>query len=118
MALTDSKKTMWKRISTFAILSVFIFLLYLLFDKLSTFDYLDVLGKVKSVPSSGLWAAVGFTAVGYLCMSGYDYLGQRYVKKMVSWPKTLLVSFYSYSLGLNVGVSWLSSSAVRFKLYQ
>lgn len=109
---------MWKRFSTIAILGVFVFLLYLVFDKVAAFDYKDVLEKTKAVPGTSLMTAVAFTALGYLSMSGYDWMGQRFVKRVVSWPKTLLVSFYSYALGLNVGVSWLSCSAVRFKMYQ
>lgn len=108
----------WTKWLSLVALGVFVFLLYLVFDKLSNFEYKDVIKTVKRMPPYASALAIVFTFLSYAVMSGYDWIGQRYVGRTVSFAKTSLVSFYSYALGLNVGVSWLSSSAVRFRMYQ
>lgn len=108
----------WTKWLSLLAIGIFVVLLYVVFDRLAHFNYKDVLKKVKQIPTYASVLAIVFTFLSYGVMSGYDWLGQRYVGKKVSAFKTVLVSFYSYSLGLNVGVSWLSSSAVRYRMYQ
>ncbi|MDQ8199333.1 bifunctional lysylphosphatidylglycerol flippase/synthetase MprF [Pelagicoccus enzymogenes] len=103
---------------TLAVTVLVVGLMYLLFQNLSKFDYRSILHTVKSYSALSIGLAVLFTAVSYLLMGGYDWLGQRYIGKRQNWKRTLLVAFYSYVLSLNVGLSIVSSSAVRYKMYQ
>ncbi|MBC2605389.1 bifunctional lysylphosphatidylglycerol flippase/synthetase MprF [Pelagicoccus albus] len=93
-------------------------LMYLLYKNLSGFDYRTVIAAMKGYSWSAVAFAIGFTAVSYLLMAGYDWLGQIYIGNRQNWKRTMLVSFYSYVLSLNVGLSIVSSSAVRYKMYQ
>jgi len=93
-------------------------LLYLLYRNLSKFDYFEILERIKGYSAATLLLSVACAAASYLIMGGYDWLGQRYVGRRQNWKRTLLVAFYSYALSLNVGLSLVSSSAVRCKMYQ
>ncbi|MCH6255280.1 bifunctional lysylphosphatidylglycerol flippase/synthetase MprF [Puniceicoccaceae bacterium K14] len=115
---TKSQPKKWTKWISFLAIPVFVFLLYIAFDKISNFNYKDVVQKMREIPLYASALAIVFTILSYAVMSGYDWLGQRYVGKKVSFLKTVLVSFYSYALSLNVGVSWLSGSAVRYRMYQ
>ncbi|EDY84234.1 conserved hypothetical protein [Verrucomicrobiia bacterium DG1235] len=117
--MSAKQKRPWvKRLLTGGFLALVVGLMYLLYRNLSSFDYESILETVKGYSALSLLLAVAFTAVSYLLMGGYDWLGQIYVGKRQNWKRTLLVAFYSYVLSLNVGLSIVSSSAVRYKMYQ
>ncbi len=107
-----------KRLMTLGVVLLVVGLMYLLYHNLSKFDYRSILDTVKSYSPVSLALAVAFTALSYALMGGYDWLGQIYIGKRQNWKRTLLVAFYSYVLSLNVGLSIVSSSAVRYKMYQ
>lgn len=117
--MSEAKKGPWKkRLATLGAFALVAGLMYLLFQNLSKFDYGSILQTVKSYSWVSIALAILFTAVSYLIMGGYDWLGQAYIGKRQNWKRTLLVAFYSYVLSLNVGLSIVSSSAVRYKMYQ
>ena len=61
---------------------------------------------------------VGVFAFGsYVCLTGFDALALRYVRRDVPYPYVAITSFASLSLGHNIGFSALSSGAIRFRMY-
>ncbi|MCB1426775.1 MAG: lysylphosphatidylglycerol synthase domain-containing protein [Zhengella sp.] len=76
-----------------------------------------VLDALARMPAVNLAAAGGFAAASYLCLSGFDYFGARYVGRPLSWPRALLGSFSSLSIGHNVGFAGLSSGGLRYYFY-
>ncbi|MDQ8187560.1 bifunctional lysylphosphatidylglycerol flippase/synthetase MprF [Pelagicoccus sp. SDUM812002] len=117
--MSETVAKAWKkRVVTLGVFLLAAGLMYLLFQNLSKFDYRSILETVKSYSAGAIGLAIFFTAVSYVLMGGYDWLGQAYIGKRQNWKRTLLVAFYSYVLSLNVGLSIVSSSAVRYKMYQ
>ncbi|MDA5194571.1 bifunctional lysylphosphatidylglycerol flippase/synthetase MprF [Govanella unica] len=56
-------------------------------------------------------------AASYIAMMGYDLCGVRYAGVKVPVLHTLRTSFCAFGLGNTLGGGWLSSGAVRFRLY-
>jgi phosphatidylglycerol lysyltransferase len=58
-----------------------------------------------------------FTLLSYFFLVLYDVLGVRYIGKKLAFRKCAAVSFTASTFGNNLGLSILSSSAVRLRLY-
>jgi glycosyltransferase 2 family protein len=77
----------------------------------------EVVQAVGAIPVSRLLLAVGFAALSYLCLTGFDWLAVRYVGRPLPWRKTALASFSALSIGHNIGIAALSSGAIRYRFY-
>ena len=77
----------------------------------------DVLEAVGAIPTVRLLLAVGFAALSYLCLTGFDWLAVRYVGRPLPWRKCALASFSALSIGHNIGVAAFSSGAIRYRFY-
>ena len=98
---------------------IFIFTLALhsLEHSLKGYRYHEITGNLGKIPLKNILFAIILTIVGYLTLSGYDFLATRYIKKPLSIGKNILVSFLSYSVGNNFGFGTLGTSAIRYRLY-
>jgi phosphatidylglycerol lysyltransferase len=76
-----------------------------------------ILGELRALPPERLAASLIFTALGYLMMTGYDYLACRAVERRLPWRRVALVSFTAYAASINLGMALLSGGGVRFRLY-
>jgi len=90
---------------------------YLVYRLVRQYDLAEVATALQSVPTLRFLTALGFAACSYLCLTGFDALGVRYAGKSLAYPKIALTSFVSLSLGHNIGLSALSSGAVRYRFY-
>lgn len=90
---------------------------YLLYTVFSRYSLGEILQSLGAISVSRLILAVGFCALSYLCLSGFDWMALRYAGKPLSYPKAALASFTSLSIGHNLGVAALSSGAVRYRYY-
>jgi phosphatidylglycerol lysyltransferase len=77
----------------------------------------EVSAAVEAVPRLALLVAVLLTAADYLLLSAYDVLGLRYAGRELPFPRVALTAFTSYALGNSIGLAFLSSSSVRYRLY-
>lgn len=77
----------------------------------------DILNNVRAIPPLALVAAVGFTALNYLFLTGYDTLAVHYVHHPLSYRRTALVATISYAISNSVGMALLSGSAIRYRFY-
>lgn len=105
-----------------SLLSLFVLIiacvaLYFLYRAIDRYGIDRVVEALASLPTASLAAAMGFAVASYLCLAGFDYLGVRYVGKPLPYHKTALASFVALSIGHNVGVSGLSSGAIRYHYY-
>jgi phosphatidylglycerol lysyltransferase len=64
-----------------------------------------------------LFAALLGTALSYLVTTGYDWLALRYIRRPLPWPKVGFAALLSYAFSNSVGLSVLTSSSLRFRLY-
>lgn len=90
---------------------------YLLYHTFREYSVKEVIESVRTIPTANLLAALGFAFGSYLCLTGFDWTGIRYVKNDLSYPKTALASFIALSIGQSVGLAGLSSGGLRYRYY-
>jgi uncharacterized membrane protein YbhN (UPF0104 family) len=90
------------------------YLLYLTFREHSVSEIVE---SVQAIPTVHLLAALAYAFGSYLCLTGFDWTGVRYVRSDLAYPKIALASFVALSIGQSVGMSGLSSGALRYRYY-
>jgi uncharacterized membrane protein YbhN (UPF0104 family) len=90
---------------------------YLLYHTFREYSLSDIVQSVQDIPTYNLVMAGLFATGSYICLSGFDWAGVRYVKNDLSYPKIGLASFIALSIGQSVGLSGLSSGALRYRYY-
>jgi phosphatidylglycerol lysyltransferase len=90
---------------------------WLLHREIAQYDYRSVVRELHAVPRSKIAAAIALTALSYLLLVGYDALALRQLGRSPGFLRTAFASFTAYVLSYNVGLSVVSGSAVRFRLY-
>ncbi len=91
--------------------------LWVLHQALAEYRYQDVVAYLRHLPSSQLFTALLGTALSYLVTTGYDWLALRYIRRPLPWPKVGFAALLSYAFSNSVGLSVLTSSSLRFRLY-
>jgi uncharacterized membrane protein YbhN (UPF0104 family) len=77
----------------------------------------DLLDSLNQIPPQRKLDAIAVTFLGYLSMTGYDWLGFVYVNRMLKLRHIIETSFISYAVGNTVGFTLLSGTAIRFRFY-
>lgn len=90
---------------------------YLLWTILSEYTWSDIVASVAEIPTGNLIAAMAFSAASYVCLTGFDWAGVRYVGNDLAYPRIALASFISLSIGQSVGLAGLSSGGLRYRYY-
>ncbi|MBX4950723.1 UPF0104 family protein [Rhizobium binae] len=90
---------------------------YLLYHTFQEYSLSDITESVGEIPIYNLAMALLFAFGSYLCLTGFDWAGVRYVKDDLPYPKIGLASFIALSIGQSVGMSGLSSGALRYRYY-
>lgn len=98
-------------------LTVLALCLWALVGELHAYDYRQVWHSLVVVRRDRLLAAFLFTALGYWAMTGYDVLALYSLRHLLPYPKTALAAFTSIAISNSVGLAFLSSSAIRYRLY-
>ncbi|MEZ5863341.1 MAG: lysylphosphatidylglycerol synthase domain-containing protein [Geminicoccaceae bacterium] len=80
-------------------------------------DLREVVASARAIPLLDLMAALGFAALSYLCLTGFDFLAVRYAGKPLPYHQVAPASFVSLSIGHNIGIAALSSGAIRYRFY-
>ena len=107
-----------KTIFTYAMLVVgFGLAAYLLYQVFREHSPSEIVQSVSDIPLANLALALIFAFASYLCLTGFDWCGVRYVKNDLPYPKIALASFVALSIGQSVGMSGLSSGALRYRYY-
>ncbi len=90
---------------------------YLLYHTFRDYTLDQVVQSVTAIPPVHLAIALVFAFGSYLCLTGFDWAGVRYVRNDLPYPKIALASFIALSIGQSVGLSGLSSGALRYRYY-
>jgi glycosyltransferase 2 family protein len=90
---------------------------FLLYRTLSGYSLDRIMASVAAIPSWRLATAGAFAAGSYLCLTEFDWLALRYVRRPLPYRQAALASFVSLSLGHNIGFAGLSSGAIRYRFY-
>lgn len=76
-----------------------------------------VLASLAAMPVWRVLAALALTAANYLCLTGYDVLALRYVRRRLRMRDVLFASFAAFAFSNNVGFQLLSGGSIRYRLY-
>jgi phosphatidylglycerol lysyltransferase len=98
-------------------LIVFTGALWVLHRALADYRYQDVTAYLERLPPAQLLAALLATALSYLVTTGYDWLALRYIRRPLPWPRIGFAALLSYAFSNSVGLSVLTSSSLRYRLY-
>lgn len=79
--------------------------------------YQELRDAFQAIPSANIAMAALLTAFGYFVLTLYDVMAFRYVTVRMPYPRLALAAFSGYALSNNVGYSFLSGGAVRYRLY-
>ncbi|GAA0238836.1 hypothetical protein GCM10009000_063020 [Halobacterium noricense] len=96
---------------------VFALALFAIHRELQEFSIHEIIGELSAYSPWVIALAVGLTALGYVLMTGYDWLGFRYVNRSETYRRTALPSFVGHVISNNVGVSVLTGWSVRYRFY-
>ena len=107
----------WRGLGPAIALVLFAAALWVLNRELHHYHLRDILAAAGRIPSGHIWLAVGLTVLGYVALSGYDYIGFVYVRQRLSYPRVALASFLAYALSHNLGFGVVTGSAVRYRMY-
>jgi phosphatidylglycerol lysyltransferase len=107
----------WKNfIGPSFVLLVFFAALYLLHRELSQYHLHDFVAALQAIPANHVLAAVALTVLNYVILTGYDWVGLRYVGHPMPIRRIAIASFLGSAVGNNFG-SLLGGSGVRYRLY-
>jgi glycosyltransferase 2 family protein len=86
-------------------------------EEFKHYTFGDLLASFGAIPTVDKVVAIMLTALGYLSMSGYDWLGFRYIDRPLSLGIILRTSFISYAMGNTIGFTLFSGTAIRYRFY-
>ena len=77
----------------------------------------DVGRSIADLPANAVGASLGFTALSYITLVGYDWSALRYVGRRLPARVIALASFCGYAIGNTVGFALFTGGSVRFRIY-
>lgn len=90
---------------------------WLLHHELQQYDYAAVMASLREVPARQIGLALAFTVISYGLLTIYDVIALRQIGRSPGLRRTAFASFTAYVLSYNIGLSVISGTAVRFRLY-
>ncbi|HTX04963.1 MAG TPA: bifunctional lysylphosphatidylglycerol flippase/synthetase MprF [Steroidobacteraceae bacterium] len=104
-------------IGPLAALLVFGLVAYVLHREIARLHFSRVFAHLQAIPRAHVLAALGFTAISYWVLSGYDVLALRYLRKRLRYGRILFTSFIASAFGHTLGFAAFTGGAIRFRLY-
>ena len=98
-------------------LSLFLAALWVLHQALDDYRYADVVTALRNLAPGQLLAALLGTMLSYLVTTGYDWLALRYIRRPLPWRQFGFAALVSYAFSNSVGLSMLTASSLRYRLY-
>jgi phosphatidylglycerol lysyltransferase len=113
----ESGGTSLRWIGPLASLLVFAVVAFVLHRELAHLHRREIFEELRATPRAHVFVALGFTTLSYWLLGFYDFLALRYLRKTVTYSRTLLTSFIANAFGHNLGLAAFTGAAVRFRLY-
>lgn len=98
-------------------LALFAAALFIMHGALQKYHYHQIISQLRAVSLSHIALAVCLTILSYLLLTIYDHLALSYIRHPLSIGKVTLASFISYAFSNSVGLSFLTSGSIRYRLY-
>ncbi len=96
---------------------LFIAAIILIGKELANYSYTDIKNAVSEIKGDMIFLSVLLSILSYTLLIFLDSLALRYTGLNFEYYKIIFVSFVSRAFGNNLGISALSSSAIRFRFY-
>jgi len=77
----------------------------------------EILLDLRAMPPGRILAAVGFTGLAYLALTGYDTLAAMYAGLRLPYRRTALASSVGYAFSQTLGFPLLTGAPIRYRLY-
>ncbi len=91
--------------------------LWLLFRELRGMSLRDVEAAFAAISAGRWFLAVASTLVAYLALAWYDRIALHHLGFKLPWSFISAVSFTTYALSHNIGMSMFSGAMVRYRAY-
>ena len=78
----------------------------------------EIWEKVQAIPTETLAIALGLTTMNYIILTGYDTLALHYARSPLKYRRSALVAAIAYAISNNIGFTFLSGGAIRYRFYR
>jgi uncharacterized membrane protein YbhN (UPF0104 family) len=98
-------------------LVLFVAAIWVLRHQLRQHGWHEIFSAFEDLPWSRIIVAVVCTLVGYLILTGYDFLAMRYINRSLAYWRVAMAAFIGYAFSNSIGHSFLTGGTVRLRLY-
>src|SRR5262245_37827886 len=98
-------------------LILFVAAIMVLRRQLKQHGWHEIFQAFEELPWRRIIIAVACTLVGYLILTGYDYLAMRYIQRKLTYWRVGMAAFIGYAFSNSIGHSFLTGGTVRLRLY-
>jgi len=98
-------------------LSLFTLALWLVHRELTSYHIDDLSQVVFGFAPATLLQAVALTVVGYVVLTGYDFLALHWIGKPLPLRQVMLAAFTGFAVSNSVGHALLSGGSMRYRFY-
>jgi uncharacterized membrane protein YbhN (UPF0104 family) len=96
---------------------LFLAAIWVLRRQLKQHGWHEIFKAFEELPWRRIIIAVLCTLVGYLILTGYDYLAMRYIHRSLAYWRAAMAAFIGYAFSNSIGHSFLTGGTVRLRLY-
>lgn len=90
---------------------------WLIYRAVSHYGLEEIEQSIRSVPPQNLIRSAVFAAGSYLALTAFDFAALRHDGRRLPYGRVALAAFVSLSLAHTIGLSGLSSGALRYRFY-
>lgn len=90
---------------------------FLLSRALADYSFSEIRRAIEAISAADLALAALFAASSYFCLTWFDFLALRYVRRPLPYRQAAWASFTALSLGHTLGFAGASSGAIRYRFY-
>jgi phosphatidylglycerol lysyltransferase len=107
----------WDRVWPFVAAAAFTLAIVLLHRELAAYSYHAVMRAAGAVPAARLALALGFTALSYAVLPGYDAMALSSIGHPLPLRRTVFGSFIAYAFGQTLGFPLVTGGSIRYRLW-
>jgi glycosyltransferase 2 family protein len=104
-------------IGALASLALFALAAYILANVLSNIRFADVVDAIRATSGAQMLAALLFTALSYVALTGYDVAALWQIGHAAPYRVKALAAFASFAIAFNLGFPIITGAAVRYWIY-
>jgi glycosyltransferase 2 family protein len=115
---TKVRRSPWRLVGIVASILLFAVAIYVLYVTIRDLDPDDLRKGFAEASWTQIGMALGFTAISYLMLTGYDVLALKQIKAhFIRYRTAAFASFTSYAISFTLGFPLITAGAVRFWVY-